>query len=389
MTAENDRRPAETTARFLAACKAVDLETMRTLLATDPGLARTEDLAAQYGGWTALHTLARDGHLEAVRLLLANGADPNAREAGDNTTPLHWAVAHRHVDVVEALLNAGSDPHGGGDLHELDAIGWATYFYPPGGRRGEQRGCADLLVARGARHHVFSAISLGDLDLLRRVVEHDHGALDRRMSRFEKRLTPLHFAMAVKRPDMLDLLIAVGADVEATDGNGLTPLEAAMLAGDAESVRRLQAAGARAPQTPTPAATNLAPFAEETKRITAMLRVPDVRRALEWYVSLGFSERGRYEESGLVYWAMVGLGDAELMLNMGKAVDDPPVALWVYVTHVKPVYDMLKARQLHAAQTAAAHRIEFAQHLYEPPYGGWEFAIRDPNGFTLNFLGPT
>ena len=35
----------------------------------------------------------RRGHAGAVRLLLAHGADPNAREAGDNTYPLHWAVA--------------------------------------------------------------------------------------------------------------------------------------------------------------------------------------------------------------------------------------------------------------------------------------------------------
>ncbi len=73
-----------------------------------------------------MHEAAKRGDLDAVRLLLEHGADPNAREPGDNTTPLHWAAAHGHVDVVRALLDAGADVHGLGDLHEGDVIGWAT-----------------------------------------------------------------------------------------------------------------------------------------------------------------------------------------------------------------------------------------------------------------------
>lgn len=115
------------------------------------------------------------------------------------------------------------------------------------------------------------------------------GALDRRMSRFERRLTPLHFAIVQKRPDMVRLLIERGADLEATDANGHTPLEAAMLAGETEAVRLLQASGARVPERPAPEARTLAEFAREVRRITPMLSVPDVRRAIEWYVALGFS----------------------------------------------------------------------------------------------------
>ena len=65
---------------------------------------------------------------EAVRLLLEHGADPNAREAGDNTYPLHWAAALGHLDVVRLLLDSGGDVHGVGDVHELDVIGWATVY---------------------------------------------------------------------------------------------------------------------------------------------------------------------------------------------------------------------------------------------------------------------
>jgi hypothetical protein len=52
------------------------------------------------------------------------------------------------------------------------------------------------------------------------------------------------------------------------------------------------------------------------------------------------------------------------------------------------MYAVLKARQLEVARSATGAAVEFVQHLYEPPYGGLEFTIRDLNGFALNFLGP-
>src|SRR4051794_6818440 len=114
-------------------------------------------------GWTALHTAARDGNLEAVRQLLAAGADPNAREAGDNTTPLHWAAAASHLDIVRALVDAGADVNGFGDVHELDVIGWATVFHRHAGAteqsRRSLRPIVALLLERGARHHIFSAMA--------------------------------------------------------------------------------------------------------------------------------------------------------------------------------------------------------------------------------------
>jgi uncharacterized glyoxalase superfamily protein PhnB len=385
---EVDRRRELAVSQFFGACAVGDRDTVSKLLATDPALARMADPKGEHAGWTGLHYAARAGQLDTVRLLLAHGAYPNARESGDNTYPLHWAAANRSIEVVRALLDAGGDAHGIGDLHELDAIGWATYFHRPEGRRGELPEVARLLVEHGAHHHVYSAMSLGDRELLRSVVEQDPGALDRRMSRFENRLTALHFAIVEKRDDMLDLLIELGADLEATDGNGHTALEAAMLAGNKESVRRLQAAGALAPRPPKVAAANLAEFAEETKRITPMLRVPDVAAALAWYVSLGFSERGRYEEGGTLYWALLSFGKAELMLNLGSTAHDPQVALWFYVERVTAMYEVLKALQIDAAQSGNGAAVEFVQHLNEPPYGGREFTIRDPNGFSLYFLGP-
>src|SRR5438552_15913039 len=156
---------------FFEACAKGNVAVLRRLLAKHPGLVRAANPAAPHGGWTGLHAAAQQGRLQAVRLLLKHGADPNAREAGDNTYPLHWAAANRHIEVVRALLDAGSDVHGIGDDHELDAIGWATFFHEPHGAPGDNPSVAALLVERGARHHIFSAMSLGDLNLIRSLIE--------------------------------------------------------------------------------------------------------------------------------------------------------------------------------------------------------------------------
>ncbi len=249
LKAEVDRRRAPAVDAFFAACAAGDVGALRGLLDRDSSLARE----GNRDGATGLHLAVR--HPDAVRLLLEHGADPNVRDAGDNALALHFAAGGAPLDSVRALLDAGSDVHGIGDVHRLDVIGWATVFAEA------RRDVVNLLVERGARHHVFSAIALGDLDLLQRIVEDDPDAITRRLSRFEQEQTVLHYVIAP--PDglvgglfrtgdhyrTLELLIDFGADLEAEDAKGRTPLAVAMLRGDEGAMRRLHAAGAREPKS--------------------------------------------------------------------------------------------------------------------------------------------
>ncbi len=396
LKAELDQRHTTNVARFFEACAKGDVDVLRGLLAHDPSLVRIGNPNAPHHNWTGLHAAAQSGRVDAVRLLLEHGADPNAREAGDNTYALHWAAAKSHVEIVGVLLDAGGDVHGLGDLHALDVIGWATFFHAPGGAPGDKPDVTSLLLERGACHHIFSAIAVGDLDLIQQLVEHNPEALDRRMSRFEQGQTPLHFAMSRSRYDILDLLIELGADVEAGDKNGQTALAVAMLRGDREAMRRLHAAGAT---QPTPVAQSdstatMATLAGAIKKNVPMIDVPDIAATLTWYASLGFTELGRYEDDGVVNFGMVSLGKAEVMFSPGGKSGRHDVSVWFYTDTIDQLYHLLKSRQLKASQAALAgeasehNAVQFEEDLYDPFYGGRQFSIRDLNGYTLVFLQP-
>jgi ankyrin repeat protein len=101
----------------------------RELLKADPGLAtflisearlyESEIVHWTYAGDTALHLAAAGYRLELVRLLLAAGADPNAKKNHRQSGPLHYAAdgyingpdwnATRQVQTIQCLLDAGAD----------------------------------------------------------------------------------------------------------------------------------------------------------------------------------------------------------------------------------------------------------------------------------------
>ena len=398
LKAELAQRQADYLAQFFEACSSGDIEKSRKFLADDPSLAQATHPNQPHAGWTALHEAAKRGHVELVRLQLQHSANPNAREEGDNTYPLHWAAAHGHIDTVRVLLEAGGDVHGFGDVHMLDVIGWATLYRAPGDdptqMSASRQDLVRLLLERGAHHHIFSAICIGDLELIRALVEQNPELLDRRLSRFEHGMTPLHFAISRKRYDILDLLIELGADLEAEDGSGQTALAVAMLHGDQAAMRRLHAAGAKPPATAAPPtfAASVATLADSVSKGVPMIYVPDVRRALEWYTSIGFKELARYEDDGLVNFGMVSFGKAELMLNMHGQRGSQAASLWFYTDQVDALYQLLKSRQMSAAQASLAGEggldsgIEFEQDIENMFYGARQFCIRDLNGYELYFI---
>lgn len=75
-------------------------------------LARGADVDARGTGWmtgTALHAATGGHDREAARLLLESGADPNLRQA-EGYTPLHAASHNGDAELVDLLLEHGADP---------------------------------------------------------------------------------------------------------------------------------------------------------------------------------------------------------------------------------------------------------------------------------------
>lgn len=107
-------------------------------------------------GCTPLVVAARDGHLEAVQLLVDNGADLEVVDPEYKRTALAWAAFHGHLPVVAFLLEHGASVNtkdGFGHTPLATALmgeegGWAEWVsIAP----HEYRAIADLLQTHETR----------------------------------------------------------------------------------------------------------------------------------------------------------------------------------------------------------------------------------------------
>jgi ankyrin repeat protein len=87
------------------ACRVGDSGKIREIVVSNPGLINELD---QNLGWPPLYRTVTCGHVEASKVLLSLGANPNTKnKLGDS--PLHQAVESNHIVLVQLLLDSGAD----------------------------------------------------------------------------------------------------------------------------------------------------------------------------------------------------------------------------------------------------------------------------------------
>lgn len=149
--------------RLVAACMSEDAETVRMLLRAEPNLVRR----AQAADPQLLVDAAGSNRLEAVRLMLESGFDPNP---GDSTptTPLHQAAFHGHVEMAELLLEAGARLGARDAYHAGTPLQWATVA----GRTGMRTYLASLETG------IFDAVLCDDADRVAQLLDGDPDLLE-------------------------------------------------------------------------------------------------------------------------------------------------------------------------------------------------------------------
>jgi len=96
------------------------------------------------GGLAALHFAAREGHFEAIRELVAAGADVNVLATTDKMPPITTAIMNGYFDIGKFLLDHGADPNLAttGSLTPLFMTidqGWAARTWYPAASSEQQK----------------------------------------------------------------------------------------------------------------------------------------------------------------------------------------------------------------------------------------------------------
>ncbi|MHB1001974.1 MAG: ankyrin repeat domain-containing protein [Armatimonadota bacterium] len=187
---------------------------------------------SQYG--TLIHYAAGKRLVKAIKVLIGRRGNVNSRNFEDETA-LHHAAQNGSVEIAAILAQHGADLDAC-DISGLTALQIAAHHSHPDFVRN--------LIELGAKYSpIHTAAILGDLPMAESAIK-DGADVN---SRDPSRLTPLHWT-ALGGPgsaEIAELLILRGANVNAVDSQGSTPLITAAALGNLSVAKVLIDHGAK------------------------------------------------------------------------------------------------------------------------------------------------
>jgi ankyrin repeat protein len=159
------------------------------------------------GGIPALVAAASNGNIEAVKLLLEKGANPNDPARGDS--PLHVAAINGQRPIVELLLSKGlrHDLYSAIALGEVEMVRKGLNYDPSRALRPDGAGCMPMDYAAAN----------GQLEIAEMLLSHGAPLIQ------EKRVTtsaPLHRAIRKGQTRMVEWLLNAGSSPDTALGRG-------------------------------------------------------------------------------------------------------------------------------------------------------------------------
>ncbi|HEV8717725.1 MAG TPA: ankyrin repeat domain-containing protein, partial [Candidatus Binatia bacterium] len=161
--------------------------------------------------------------LQAVELLLVQGADVNAKSPYNDQTPLHVAAGIGNPEVVKLLLAHGAEVDAR-ENYTFTPFDYDSYLQTPlhiaavAGRRE----VIEILLAHKA--DINARIQVQENKY--RITSGAWGDVYNPLSDLGnlKDITPLHLAAYMGHRDVVEVLLSHGAEKEAKDSHGRTPL---------------------------------------------------------------------------------------------------------------------------------------------------------------------
>ena len=191
-------------------------------------------------GATPLHVAVENGHFELGAYLLEAGADPNAADRGGYTA-LHAVPAARRVP----LGDADPVPRPTGTMSSLDFV----RVLVAAGADPNARLSGTGVVNRGAvvlgPTALLGAVQTGDVELAKALVEVGADPLAKdNQGRTAVMLAGSRTGEATEVNQLVDLLLGWGVDIDAVDKNGETAMHSAAYRDRPETIKLLAQRGA-------------------------------------------------------------------------------------------------------------------------------------------------